>query len=435
MAKETEFSDPMRERQVAHRPQSLALILCDDPYTDLDTLTAQRCKAALPFAGKYRAIDFSLSNCVNSGIETVGVITQHQPRSLDAHLAWGRPWDLDRSETGLTLLHPYQTDAGIGWYRGTADALYRNQDYIHHYRADEVFVLAGGEVCSIDLSALAARHRVAKADLTVATVATWERAASAHGTLAVDREGWVHAWISPESDAPSPLAVMGVALFSTDVLAWRLSEDAGRSASTHDLIRDVIAHMVHAGDRVMAFPHRGYWNSLRTVQGYWQAHMDLVNEGPVLNLAEQHWPIRTRLEARPAARVSMRAEVSRGILSEGSVVEGVVEHSVLSPGVYVAPSAVVRNAVVLHDVAIKEGALVENAILDMNVTVGPQARVGWSDRQVSTWGGSQPRRIAVVEQGAYILGHAVIEPDGLRLQRPLFAHPTDVSEAQVNAVR
>jgi glucose-1-phosphate adenylyltransferase len=199
----SESRNLVREGQPVHRRQPVALVLCDDPSTDLEGLTSRRCKAAVPFAGKYRLVDFALPNCVNSGIEVVGVITQYQPRSLNAHLACGRPWGLDRGETHLTLLYRYQTDAGISWCTGTADALHRSRDYILHYRADEAFVLAGGEVCVIDLNALTARHRMTKADLTVAAVPAREGAASAHGALAVDREGWVR------QDHPAGSAISG----------------------------------------------------------------------------------------------------------------------------------------------------------------------------------------------------------------------------------
>ena len=217
------FPDQVKDGQSLHHRQPIALVLCNEACAALGKLTSRRCKAALPFAGKYRLIDFALSNCVNSGIETVGVITQYRPRSLHAHLAYGRPWGLDGRESGLTLLHPYQTGTGIGWYTGTADALHRNQDYILHHGVDEVLVLAGGEVCNIDLDALVSRHRAAKADLTIAAVAVRERSTSAHGTLTLDHGGWVRDWIPPRSAPPGPLAVMGVLLFSKDAVSRRLS--------------------------------------------------------------------------------------------------------------------------------------------------------------------------------------------------------------------
>jgi glucose-1-phosphate adenylyltransferase len=407
------FPHPLKGEQSLHQRQPIALVLCDEACVTLGKLTSRRCKAALPFAGKYRLIDFALSNCVNSGIETVGVITQYQPRSLNAHLAYGHPWGLNRRENGLTLLHPYQVHTGIGWYTGTANAVYQNQSFVFHHRADEVVILSGGEVCSIDLSALAALHRRAEADLTIAAVPAGENTVGQNGTLAVDDGGWVRKWILPESALPGPLAAMGVLLFSKDTMSRRLSEDAQRLDSTHDLFRDLIPRMIRAGDRVMAFRHTGYWSGLHTEQGYWQAHMDLVNESPVLNLADEPWPVRTQLEVRPPVRVSVQARVSCSLLSEGCVVEGTVERSILSPGVHVAPGAVVRNAVVMHDTTIDECALVEKAILDMDVVVGPGARVGKVDHGSRTRGALQPERLVTVEQGVRIPAYAVVEPDAL----------------------
>jgi glucose-1-phosphate adenylyltransferase len=431
MGKASGIPDSVKDDQSLHHRRAIALVLCNEACATLGKLTSRRCKAALPFAGKYRLIDFALSNCVNSGIESVGVITQYQPRSLHAHLAWGRPWGLDRRERGLTLLHPYQTGAAIGWYTGTADALYRNQDYILHYQADEVFVLSGGEVCSIDLSALVAQHRAARADLTVAVV-VGESATSSHGTLVVDREGWVRAWIPPEFDAQGPVAVMGVVLFSTDVLTWRLSEDAQRMDSAHDLFCDLIPRMVRAGDRVMAFRHTGYWRGLCTVQEYWQAHMNLVTENSPLDVGSEGWPVHTQFEMRPPAHVSTEAYVSRSLLSEGCLVEGTVGCSILSPGVHVAPGAVVHNAVVMRDTAIEEGALVRNAILDSDVVVGPGARVGEVDHHSRTRSAFPLERLVIVEQGMHIPAHAVVEPDALFADRRLPIECRDLSEAPVS---
>jgi glucose-1-phosphate adenylyltransferase len=427
----SEFPNPVTDGRSLHHRQPIALVLCNEADPALGKLTARRSKAALPFAGKYRLIDFALSNCVNSGIETVGVITQYQPRSLHAHLAYGCPWGLDRRESGLTLLHPYQTGAEMGWYTGTADALHRNQDFVLHYRVDEVLILSGGEVCIIDLDALVSRHRAAGADLTIAAVAVGERATTAHGTLILDHRGWVRSWIPPESAPPGSLAVTGVLLFSKEAMGCRLSEDVRRLDSTHDLFRDLIPHMIRSGDRVMAFRHTGYWSGLHTVQDYWQAHMDLVAESSLLDVGGEGWPIRTRFEVRPPTRVSIKANVSRSLLSEGCGVEGIVERSILSPGVHVAPGAVVRSAVVMHDTVVQEGALVEYAILDSDVIVGRQARVGAVDHHSRTRCASRPERLVIVEQGAHIPARAVVEPDALIADRLLPNQRRSLTEAQM----
>lgn len=401
--------------------QPLALVLSDDPFADLGQLTTCRCKAALPFAGKYRLIDFALSNCVHSGVETVGVITQYRPRSLHAHLDYGRPWDLDRRQGGLTLLHPYQARTGMGWYAGSADAVYQNLDYVFHNRADEVFVLTGYGVYCMDLNAMVARHREAKADLTVAVVAV-DKGRERYATVVVDDEGHVRRLIPPGDGEPGPLAVMGVLLFSTDALSWRLSEDAQDPSSAHDLIQNVVARMAAAGDRVVAYQHTGYWRNLRTVYDYWAASMDLLSDSPGLNLQDEAWPILTRFEVRPPTRIAIGARVSHSLLSEGCVVEGTVEYSILSPGVYVAPGAVVRNSVLMHNVTVEERAVVENAILDMEVEVGPQARVGHSRRHAPTLNSAPPRLLTVIGKGEHVPAKTVVVPGTVDRGWPLPAH-------------
>jgi glucose-1-phosphate adenylyltransferase len=388
--------------------KSAALILSDGPTTGLDRLTAHRCKAALPFGGKYRLIDFALSNCVNSGISTVGVITQYRPRSLHAHLDYGRPWDLDRCEGGLTLLHPYQAHAGIGWYKGSADAICQNLEFVLRSRADHVLVLSGWEICCVDLDRLIAYHHEAGADLTIgAAVAVGE---GDRERLIADHQGLVGRLVPAGFDAADLPAMMGMMVFSTDVLRRRLGEDMELPGSTHDLIRDVISHMVEDGDRVLAFHHTGHWSCVQNVYDYWQANLGLLSRVPG-PFDDPDWPIRTRSEVRPPARISGSASVSHSLISEGCVVEGTVERSILSPGVRVASGAVVRDAVVMRDTVVEETAFVERAVLDKDVVVGSGARVmGESFRQSWVSGTSVYGQIIVAERGAYITSDKVAEP-------------------------
>jgi glucose-1-phosphate adenylyltransferase len=410
---ENEFPNPRTHACVARDScccQALALVFSHTPSAGLGKLTSQRCTSALPFAGRYRLIDLALSNCVNSGIGNVGVIAQYQPRSLRAYLADGRPWGLDRHEGGLELLPPHGTQAGRGWYKGTADAIDRNWEFISRSQADQVLILTGSEVHAMDLSNLVAQHHKEKADLIIAAVAIARESAGRYYTLVVDREGWARAWILPGASRPGPLAVMGALLFSREALRRRLREDAQQPDSTHDLFHDVIPAMFKAGDRVMAFQHAGYWNGMRDVHDYWQASMDLVHEDPGLSLLDGAWPIYTQCEVQPPARIARGAVVSRSLISEGCVIEGTVEGSVLSPGVQVAVGAVLRNAVVMHGSALEERALVENAILDANVIVGPQARVGKLCRHAPTLKASTPDQLTVVGQGTRISTCATIRP-------------------------
>jgi glucose-1-phosphate adenylyltransferase len=374
----------------------------------MNSLTAYRCKAALPFGGKYRLIDFALSNCANSGISTVGVITQYRPRSLHAHLDYGRPWDLDRCEGGLTLLHPYQAHVGIGWYKGSADAVYQNLEFVFHSGADCVLILSGCEICCVDLERLIAYHHQSGADLTIgAAVAVGK---GEHTRLITDRQEWVRRLIPMGSGAADLPATMGMMVFSGDALRRRLGEDAKLVSSTHDLVRDVIPRMIEDGDRVLAFHHTGYWISLQTVYDYWQANLRLLSQVPG-PFDDPGWPIRTRSEVRPPARISGEASVTLSLVAEGCVIEGTVERSILSPGVRVASGAMVRDAVVMRDSAVGEGALVERAILDRGVVVGSGARVtGEIPRQAWVSGVSGCEQIAVVQRGARIPSDGIVEP-------------------------
>jgi glucose-1-phosphate adenylyltransferase len=390
------------------RTRSAALILSDEPTIGLDRLTVHRCKAALPFGGKYRLIDFALSNCANSGISTVGVITQYRPRSLHAHLDYGRPWDLDRYEGGLTLLHPYQADVGIGWYKGSADAICQNLEFILHSRADHVLVLSGCEIYCVDLDRLIAYHHEAGADLTIgAAVAAGKRE---RARLITDHQGWVHRLVPAGSDAVDLPAMMGMMVFSADALSRRLSEDTELPGSTHDLVRDVIPRMIEDGDRVLAFHHTGYWSGLQTVYDYWQSNLSLSNQTP-RPFDDPGWPIRTRCENRPPAHILGGASVSYSLVSEGCVIEGTVERSILSPGVRVAAGAAVRDAVVMRDTVVGEGALVERAVLDRDVVVGSGARVtGKVPHQAWVCSVSECEQIAVVERGTPIPSDRIVEP-------------------------
>jgi glucose-1-phosphate adenylyltransferase len=416
-----------------HTRPPAALIICDDPFADLGILTSERCKAALPFAGKYRLIDFALSNCVNSDIETVGVITQYKPRSLHSHVAYGRPWDLDRAKGGLTLLHPYQARTEMNWYTGSANAVYQNQDFVLRQKTDEVLILIGSQVCAMDFTPMIARHRETKADLTVAVIHTGKGSSSQQHTVRISDEGFIQELVPPDSDKPSNAVLMGVLLFSTEALNWRLGEDAQRQSSTHDLFCDVLPSMIETGDRVVAFQHVGYWNSLQTAYDYWRASIELLGESPHLNLQDASWPIRTQFEVHPPTRVSRGARIAHSLFSEGCIVDGTVEYSVLSPGVSIAPGAVVRHAIVMHNTSIEERAWVENCILDMDVIVGPQAHVGTSYRHAPTVYATAPVQLTIVEKGTRIPAHGTVEP-GSATSDWLLARQQDLSSERVDAV-
>lgn len=349
----------------------LTLILAGGEGERLSILSQVRAKPGVPFGGKYRIIDFALSNVVNSGLTDVGILTQYAPRSLIDHIGVGRPWDLDRSRGGVTLLQPY---LGRGrqrdWYRGTADAVLQNLDFIADRDPELVLVLAGDHVYKMDYRPFIALHRARGADLTVAVRTVPIEEAHRFGILDLGEEGRITRFVEKPPRPTSNLVSMGVYAFSWPLLREVLSNER------LDFGRDILPSMVDSGRVVHAYQYRGYWQDIGTVDAYWQASMDLLADDPPLDLFETGWLIYTKSEERAPARIGSEARVTRSMISHGCLVEGVVEHSILSPGVRVGQGAVVRDSIVMFDTAVGAGAVVDRAIVDKECVIGPDARVG-----------------------------------------------------------
>lgn len=347
--------------------------------TRLSILSQKRVKPAVPFAGKYRIIDFVLSNCVNSGIFYVSILTQYRPHSLNEHIRAGRPWDLDRELTGgAMLLQPYQREGGaLDWYIGTADAVYQNLNIILRHKTDTVLVLSGDHVYKMDYNPLLRYHQDRGADVTIGVIDVPLEEASRFGLLVTDEAGRVIQFQEKPLDPRSTLASMGIYAFRTEVLAAQLEQDAQTPGSSHDFGKDVLPRMLAQGDRLYAFRFDGYWVDAGTVQAYWEANMDLLLTNPPLNLLDRNWVIHTRSEERPPVNIRTGAAISHSLITDGCVIEGRVEYSVLSPGVRVRPGAVVRDSIVLTDSDIAPGAVIDRAILDKNVVVGEGAHIGY----------------------------------------------------------
>jgi len=357
--------------------RTLAMILAGGRGSRLSVLANKRAKPAVPFAGKYRIIDFPLSNCVNSGIYTVGVVTQYRPRSLQDHIRNGAPWDLDRLNGGVWMLQPYQGRLASDWYEGTADAIYQNLDFVRNARADYVLVLSGDHVYKMDYSILISFHQEKRADVTVATLRVSPAEASRFGIVQTDADYRV---IHFEEKPPQPkgtLASMGIYVFNYDTLVKVLNEDAKDPNSSRDFGKDIFPKMVRESYRVFAFPYADYWVDVGTIQSYWEAHMDLLADTPPLDLLDREWVIHTRSEERPPVNMRTGATVNHSLITDGCVVEGSVEYSVLSPGVRVKRGAVVRYSIVMTDAVIEQGAVLDRCIIDKNVVVGRGACVGY----------------------------------------------------------
>jgi glucose-1-phosphate adenylyltransferase len=356
-----------------------AVILAGGEGARLGVLTARRAKPAVPFAGKYRIIDFALSNCVNSGLYDVMLLTQYRPHSLNEHIGVGRAWDLDRGFTGgIRLLHPYKDRSKTDWYSGTADAVLQNLSFIKENHPDLVLVLAGDHVYQMNYNPLIAFHMKHEADLTIAAINIEPEAASRFGILVTNDDQRVLNFQEKPQQPAGTLASMGVYVFNLKTLEKCLYDDHQLSSSTHDFGKDIIPRMVQNGKRVYAFTYSGYWMDVGTLESYWQAHMDLLRRPPALNLNDRNWVIHTHAEERPPMLIEAGASVQASLITDGVIIApgAVVERSVLSQGVYIGPNAVVRDSILFTDSRVEENARVERAILDKNVIVGQNAWVG-----------------------------------------------------------
>jgi glucose-1-phosphate adenylyltransferase len=385
----------------------VTLILAGGEGERLSILSQVRAKPGVPFGGKYRIIDFALSNVVNSGLTDVGILTQYAPRSLIDHIGVGRPWDLDRSRGGVALLQPF---IGRGrardWYRGTADAVLQNLDFLDDRDPELVLVLAGDHVYKMDYRPFLALHRETDAEVTCAVRTVPIEEAHRFGILAVDGEGRVTAFVEKPDAPPSNLVSMGVYVFSWPALRDVLTADRA------DFGRDVLPRMVADGRRVRAYEFGGYWQDVGTVESYWRTSLDLLSDDPGIELNDLGWLIYTKSEERPPARFGPEAVVSRSMISHGCVIDGRVEHSVLSPGVHVAAGASVRDSIVMFDADIGPGAVLDSAIVDKEATIGADARIGTGDDLRANR--DEPERLA---SGITLVGKRARVPAGIEVGR------------------
>jgi glucose-1-phosphate adenylyltransferase len=356
-----------------------AVIMAGGEGTRLKVLTIKRAKPAVPFAGKYRMIDFPLSNCVNSGIFDVLVLTQYRPHSLNEHIARGRPWDLDRSFSGgIQLLQPYKGHFDTDWYSGNADAVNQNLNFVRRGNPDHVLILSGDHVYQMNYNSLVRMHNEKGADATVCVIPVPMDEASRYGIVDVDDNYRVRSFVEKPPEPSGNLANMGVYLFNLDVLEEYLTADHVIDHSTHDFGKDILPRMVASDLKVYAYPYDGYWIDVGTVDAYWSAHMDLLEVPPSLDLNDRTWVIHTRSEERPPIHIQAGAKVIDSMITDGSIIAtgAIIERSVLSPGVYVGPGAVVRESIIMTDTYIDAEAVVERCIIDKYVFVGNKARVG-----------------------------------------------------------
>lgn len=403
-----------------------AVILAGGEGSRLGVLTAKRTKPAVPFAGKYRIIDFALSNCVNSGIFDVMVLAQYRPQSLIEHIGVGAPWDLNRDFSGgIKILTPYKARYASDWYLGTADAVQQNFTFIKNGTPDLILLLSGDHIYTMDYDAMISFHLDHHADVTLGTIRVPIEEASRFGLLTVSRGYRVTSYMEKPDKPQSNLANMGVYLFNRELLDHLLWDDHQLTTSSHDFGKDILPNLVNSDAQVFGFPYTGYWMDVGTVKSYWQSHMDLLSPNPPLKLYDRRWVIHTRTEERPPVRFPQESSIYASMITDGCFIEAGarVESCVLSPGVVVRAGAIIRESILLTDGVVENNAVVERAILDKRVRVGQGARVGGgvtgADIQITLVGKNAELPSGIdVEPGSEI-GTDVIPSDfeGMRVTR------------------
>jgi glucose-1-phosphate adenylyltransferase len=390
----------------------VAMIMAGGEGTRLSVLSEKRAKPSVPFAGKFRIIDFTLSNCVNSGIFDVAVLTQYRPHSLNDHIGIGKPWDLDRARGGVRLLQPYIGRNDQSWYRGTSDAIYQNLNFIRERRADLVLILSGDHIYKMDYNTIIDQHVRNGADLTVGVMEVPLDETDRFGIMTTDETDRIIEFTEkPKNRDKGSLASMGIYVFNAEKLIQRLSE-GNDDKPRIDFGKDVIPAMV-AEDVVYAYRFSGYWVDVGTIASYWETSMQLLDPKPDFDLFDPNWVVRTRSEERPPAKIGPQARVNQAIICNGCTIRGTVEHSVLSPGVYVSPGAIVRDSVVMNDTWIGPGAVLDKVIVDKQVVVGAGARLGFGD-DFTTPNKAQPDKI---NTGISVVGKSAHIPPGISVGR------------------
>ncbi len=386
------------------KKECVAMLLAGGQGSRLTVLTEKNAKPAVTFGGKYRIIDFPLSNCIHSGIDTVGVLTQYQPLMLNEYIGNGQPWDLDRQYGGVMVLPPYQGKSGGDFYRGTANAIYQNLPFIDRYDPDYVLVLSGDHIYKMNYAKMLSFHKEKNADATIAVINVPREEAPRFGIMVSREDGRITRFEEKPAHPSSTTASMGIYIFNRRALEDYLLEDEGDPQSDNDFGKNIIPAMLRNGAALYSYPFSGYWKDVGTLESLWEANMDLLGPHPRFNLFERNHRIYSRTYARPPQFVGPAAVVRNAIVTEGCEIYGRVENSVLSGGVYVAPGAVVRDAVLMQDVRVLNGARVEYAIVDGGSVIGAGALVG-----APAAPGAQ-RSLAVVRGDTEVCAGAVVPP-------------------------
>ena len=389
--------------------EDLAIILAGGAGKRLLLLSERRAKPVVPFGGIYRIIDFALSNCVNSGIGHVFVLSQYLPRSLWRHLNFGKPWDLDRLKAEMMILQPYVGSSQSRWYEGNADAVYQNLHFVRERSPEAVLVLGGDHVYKMDYRPLLDFHKKKGADLTVAVKRVRPEETTKFGTCLLNEDRRIIEFEEKASRPKSNLASMGIYVFDTEVLADCLIKDARNANSTHDFGRDVVSWAI-SDRRVYGYEFNGYWQDVGTISTYFESNMELLRPDPPMDLDDRDWPILTHIEDLPPARLLKHGRASESMICDGCMINGTVESSIISPGVVIEEGAVVRNSIIFAGCIISRGAKINLSIVDKHVSIGPNAKIGSGVdfRPNEEHASIMASGVTVIGRGSHIPGDSVI---------------------------
>ena len=397
---------------MAIKKEWIAMLLAGGQGSRLYTLTHSIAKPAVPFGGKYRIIDFPLSNCVNSGVDTVGVLTQYQPLELNDYIGNGQPWDLDRNNGGVHVLPPYQKQQGSDWYTGTANAIYQNIPFIDRYDPEYVLILSGDHIYKMDYSKMLKFHKEKNADCTIAVIDVPMEEASRFGIMSCDEDMKIFQFEEKPKNPTSTLASMGIYIFSWKKLRYYLEKDEKTEGSSKDFGKNIIPDMLNNNEGLFAYTFDSYWKDVGTIDSLWEANMDLINPNVPLDLHDNSWRIYSRTPVMPPHFISDKALVQNSLVTEGCSIDGKVDFSVIFAGVTIEEGAEVRDSIVMPGTVVKKGAKINYAIIAEDTVIGENATVGCRPEDTpdkDNWGVSVVGSNLTISDGAVIGAKAMID--------------------------
>ena len=394
---------------IKRKKECVAMLLAGGQGSRLYALTSKIAKPAVAFGAKYRIIDFPLSNCINSGIDTVGVLTQYEPLELNEYIGNGQPWDLDRAFGGVHILSPYQAKKKSSWFEGTANAIYQNLNFMQKYNPDYVLILSGDHIYKMDYSKMLRAHKATGADCTIAAIEVPLKEASRFGILNTNADGSVYEFEEKPKEPKSNLASMGIYIFTAEKLFKYLKADEENPSSSKDFGKDVLPAMLNAGEKMFSYRFKGYWKDVGTISSLWESNMDLLGAAPAFDVADADWKIHSRNPLAPPEYLGKNAIVHNSMIALGCEIEGTVEHSVLASGVVVEEGVFVKDSVIMAETVIKKGARVVYSILDENCIVEENAVV--VQEKSENAGISVLGREVKIAKGVSVAGGKILDKD------------------------